>query len=806
MANSTTQLDTEQFLSEFLPYPNHTPTQSNLAQNPFDALRNANDMPESDVSQLLIAAVNEHCLAPGSKLSQYKTFDSSSADAKYSSTSAAIFRSRDVPEGALPLGVDQIASMEFWSHRRGIDPFDHHIDGAPEKARKRLFDEISSVSELVFATQQRMFLFMLLVIGRSFRLLRWDRAGVATTPCIDYFEHPDTLCDILWRLAHVDNNALGFDPSATRLCPADVDFLRMDIASLPDPTDTSHEERQLEENKVQGSFVFAYVRSLFRTSLERDWPRYRVQVPGAGCPREYLVGRPVFRASNMVGRGTRGYVALDCKTGRFVWLKDAWRASYVITETEGDILRKLNDAGVKNVPTLVCHGDIPNQATVTGDLWERQLSLLSPSRRSPSRSSSSTPSNSPASPGSNKRKRKETAPDSESLPRPNATAKSDCPLRQHKHYRIVVEEVCMPLRDFQYGRQLLLVVLDCLQGKSNAATKAKTQLLHRDISGGNILIYPRVRRDKDGENPQMVWSGVLADWELAKPIDTVEAASKATQEERMGTYQYMSVNLLNHITKPVEIPDELESFFHVLVYYSVRYLRSNCSCIQSWIDNYFYKYLGPGRTGACGQKSYAIEATGELRALMFGDPFAFRSPMDAVLAAILKSLKACYRIMYYNDAQAAAPAPCREVSPSPEEREPPTAGPSNPVDTDTDIDPAVIAQWEADWEAETLIDPGPTAEEHKLAARLDDHGFMIAFLARQIGNLYWSCDDRIPRAEAATSECKTKDAEAAPPPAAPSSNKHQRTAERNVSLPARLHTSTRRTRTRPRSHPVRMRR
>ena len=329
----------------------------------------------------------------------------------------------------------------------------------------------------------------------------------------------------------------------------------------------------------------------------------------------------------------------------------------------------------------------------------------------------------------------------------------------------------------------------------------------------------------------MIWSGILGDWELAKPIDTVEAASKATQEERMvgrlttlaqflddinvneraqqGTYQYMSVNLLNHITKPVAIPDELESFFHVLVYYSVRYLRSNLTCIQSWIDNYFYKYLGPGRTGACGQKSYAIESTGELRVSMCGDPLTFRSPMDAVLASILKSLKARYDAMYYDASQAAAPPPVPDPKASslPSSCEPPAAAPSEPFNPAfAGIDPAVLAQWEADWDAETLTVPGPTEEERKLAARLDDHGFMLALLARQVGNPYWSSDDRVPKAksEVAPPECKVKDAEedALGPP----SSKRRRTAERNASLPARLHASTRRARPRPRTHPIRVRR
>ncbi len=40
--------------------------------------------------------------------------------------------------------------------------------------------------------------------------------------------------------------------------------------------------------------------------------------------------------------------------------------------------------------------------------------------------------------------------------------RSDSPLRRHKHYRLVVEEVALPLSEFQFGRQLVSVVKDCV--------------------------------------------------------------------------------------------------------------------------------------------------------------------------------------------------------------------------------------------------------------------------------------------------------------------------------------------------------
>ncbi|PIL32481.1 hypothetical protein GSI_05184 [Ganoderma sinense ZZ0214-1] len=544
----------------------------------------------------------------------------------------------------------------------------------------------------------------------------------------------------------------------------------------------------------------------------------------------------------MFGRGTLGYVAYDCKTCGFVWLKDAWRASYMLAETEGDVLRKLNDSRVQYVPTLVCDGDVRDQTTVTADWWEQMHPDPSTSVRPPpslASSSSSATLASSASPGSRKRKRGDatsTCTSRRSRWSPGVTMHSDCPLRRHKHYRLVVEEVCMPLKSFQYGRQLVSVVLDCLRAHYQAAIYPKTRLLHCDISDGNILICPKIRRDKNGENPMVVWTGILSDWELSKPVDTQDTASRATQADRMGTYEFMSVNLLNRIAQPVKISDELESFFHVLVYYAVRHLRSNCTGVASWIDNYFHRYAGPERMLTCGQKSYAIEVTGRLQIRSPDRPLVFDSPLDDVLATILESLHAHYKVAQYDLAKA---PPSPSSSPPPPLR-PETTPPSPPalpilvreLDFD-DVDDAQLAQWEAELEAGPR-DDSPTAEDRALARNVAGHRFVLDLLLRTLRDPRWCADDRIPIPRVAdpnpdtgcgaspTADLNLKpgagseeDAELANEQGPPSkSSKRQRTSgpdsKRNASLPvpgpARLRASARRSRTNARTLPIRARR
>ncbi|EJF56420.1 hypothetical protein DICSQDRAFT_174936 [Dichomitus squalens LYAD-421 SS1] len=680
-----------------------------------------------------------------------------------------------------------------------------------------IYDELSSSVELLFTAQHRVFLFMILVMGRRFRILRWDRAGVISTPPVDYFEQPTIACDYLYHLCRLGDDSLGFDPTATRLRPNDVDFLRMDVAALPDAKDVDHSERDLSEGDVREPFTFAYIRSLFRTSLDCDWPRHRLVVQDGGQKHDYLVGKPTFHASGTMGRGTRGYVAYECSSRRFVWLKDAWRASYKITDREGDILAKLNAAKVTNVPTLVCHGDVNNQTTITADWWERQSSLLSrhASRAGSSRSSSNTSSD-PISLSGRKRKRAEdamvrTLPMQSDGSMPHAIAETTGPLRQHTHYRVVMAEVCLPLKIFQYGQQLVSIVLDCIRAHHQVSVKPTLRLLHCDISSGNILIYPKVIRDEDGTNPWMVWTGILSDWEMSKPIDAQEAPSGATRANRMstkGTYQFMSVNLLSDLSKPVKVSDELESFLHVLLYYSVRYLQSNCSSVTGFIKGYFDTYAGPDCQYTCGQKSVTMQSSGVLQIQRPYMPLQFFSPMDNILITMVKCFAAHYKVLDH-EARKARP-----------HRPPPRCDPPSPRDDgdklavlpDSNESGSGIA--DVDWDNldDDLLDSIPTPEELQLASKVTTHDFMLDYLAEILHHQRWRLGDRItpappPETSGAKLDGDSLRRSVAIPTETSTGNKRLRTKgpERGVSLPARLHSSTRRSRPRPRTLPMRAR-
>ncbi|CDO70148.1 hypothetical protein BN946_scf184315.g2 [Trametes cinnabarina] len=651
MAHKAVRLEVEEFLQHFLKAPGSSSSDMppTLDFNPFAEISKADEMQESEISKAFVEAVNNHNLAPGLKMS----LSEQRPDLKEADTlkvDAAFFRPGAVPTDGRPHWEDQMVPVEFKAHDTAKDPYDDREAGtvdADAETRKQVRGQIISYAEKVFEYQHRTSLIFLIVVGRRFRLSRWDRSGTIVTRAVDYVEHPHVLCDMLWYMGHLSDEALGLDPTARRITRGSDDYKRMYLASLAVSTDVNHEEATLYA-PIPKHAVFAYVRTMFRKSLVPTFPYYRLEVPAEGRMRSFLVGKPNFQAPGMAGRGTRGYVALDAETGRFVWLKDAWRTHYEFVEQEGSVLAQLRAAHVPNVPTLVCHGDILDQATETPIWWERKHPPQFPEPSLPSEcafatsqgpvaSSSRTLVNpKPVSSKGTKRGASEMEDD--------GNDREECPLRRHRHYRLVVEEVGMRLVEFQHGRQLVQVILDCVNAHKLAVAQAN--IMHRDISGGNILILPRnVIHPKNGKLV-MKWKGLLVDWELSKPTGKA-SLPRPRQPERTGTWQFMSAAVLSDHDKAIEISDELESFFHVTLYYAVRYLRSNCSDVGAFIESYFDAYTVENDVYHCGEKKSAAMSDGKLKADSSGTPLAFGSRLDQFFQKALIWFKGLYTVKAY---------------------------------------------------------------------------------------------------------------------------------------------------------------
>ncbi|KAI0707442.1 hypothetical protein C8T65DRAFT_535227, partial [Cerioporus squamosus] len=110
--------------------------------------------------------------------------------------------------------------------------------------------------------------------------------------------------------------------------------------------------------------------------------------------------------------------------------------------------------------------------------------------------------------------------------------------------------------------------------------------MHGDVSEGNMLIYPHVRRTDDGKYG-VHWQGMLSDWEFARHSSQPRVLGR--QPVLQGTWHFLSAYRLMNQDEPTTIPDELESFVHVLVYGAVIRVQSNicASSIKHFMEYYF---------------------------------------------------------------------------------------------------------------------------------------------------------------------------------------------------------------------------
>ncbi|KAI1786097.1 hypothetical protein LXA43DRAFT_79682 [Ganoderma leucocontextum] len=649
--------------------------------------------------------------------------------------------------------------------------------------RKEVRGQITTYSELLQLIQHRVALFMLLILGRRFRLLRWDRAGVIVTKSIDYFNDPDPLCDFLWRISHLSDAALGFDPSAIRLFDSDPEWADMTqrAIALESDLDSTPRVLALDELPLPGPgverpyFVFDYVRKMFAESIaDSRWPRFKLRVSAnSGKTRDFLVGKPVFSANGAVGRATHGYVAVDCQTGRFVWLKDSWRAAYEGVEQEGLILQRLNaEPKIKDVPTLVCHGDVFGQRTITAAWWEKANPVAS--SNAPSTPPEHGKESEPAAPvhssqlgtmdgprGVKREREDESSDTSVDQTSDVSEFRVECPIRHHQHYRFVVEEVGMPLKRFQSAPQLVYILLDCLSTHQLAVTCPNLQILHRDISDANIVILPKIATAR-GNQSILNWTGILTDWETSKPMD-MQPRARARQPEHTGNWQFTSANLLNH-AKGVKIPDELESIFLILVYYSIRYLKSSIpdrEAVATFLDEVFDCFTVKNGAVKCGQRKHTLMGNGQLEYYLpqHGlQKVTFNgSPLDYLISESLTRFSANYKVMKY-DAWVA------QMSKQPAEEAPLPPVIYNGVElvfvldkhAELDDDPQAAKYEAALGPAPSALLTGdtpsePTGGDRELAADVWGHRWMAWMFRRSLKMAGWESvvrvkRDRVPRA------------------------------------------------------------
>ncbi|KAI0350366.1 hypothetical protein OH77DRAFT_1431105 [Trametes cingulata] len=396
---------------------------------------------------------------------------------------------------------------------------DFALDTHPliDQLERRLGLHIAFAAE-IFARQHRRFLFSMSVSGSSARLFRWDRAGCVVSEAFDIRERPEPLIEFLWRFAQTSQAGRGHDPTVSAVTAQEEILFRDTIRG--------HVRTQLEiEGDVLDKAVTAHYQPGQVTAIHVHSPS---PTRSGWTVDRFITSRPVVSPLSLESRGTRGYWAVCARTRRMVFLKDTWRTRSS-EELEGDIVQQLNELGVRNVPGLVVHGDVPDdveampesvrgfQSTDThrfmGEPWVSRID------------------------------------------------DKDIYVSKLRHYRIVTDTAGYDLKNIRGTQELLHATYDAFQAMRDAL--AKDSRIHRDISAGNIILYKEPGSD--------IRRGYLVDWEAS---DLIDDTGEALHRGRAGTWEFLSMRMLEPEQKDGKhtFQDDMEAMLYVVLYCALLYL------------------------------------------------------------------------------------------------------------------------------------------------------------------------------------------------------------------------------------------
>jgi hypothetical protein len=216
-----------------------------------------------------------------------------------------------------------------------------------------------------------------------------------------------------------------------------------------------------------------------------------VSVPNSGRVNDhYVIEAPFATISLPTGRATRTFIAYDIHRNKRVFLKDSWRIDVYGVLKEGETYTKLQDKEVPYIARCSNSGDIGDD---TYHRTQAHLLVKEDWVTSPKRAFEFTP---------------------------------------HRHYRIVLDTIGIPLERFKCSWDMVRAIRDGLTGEffgswnvcftlmdgvttlAHKAAYDSCGILHRDISPSNILIL-----EGNGSNDA---GGLLIDWDLCKDVNLTE--------------------------------------------------------------------------------------------------------------------------------------------------------------------------------------------------------------------------------------------------------------------------------------------
>ncbi|VDC07238.1 unnamed protein product [Peniophora sp. CBMAI 1063] len=461
-----------------------------------------------------------------------------------------------------------------------------------------------------FGRQSRTAVTSILILENWARLLRYDHAGVVVSERFDWRANDgELLAEFLSRLEHGTPQEEGIDDSVGDLS-----------AFGGEDSEVVKDARKAMQEFSDGMIAVPITDDAPLRSVE-CWDDSQLGDDGLPMSRTLIATQPLGLNFSIVGRYTVSFIGYDAEKRCAYWVKDSWPINDPEFTKEGEIYKRLKDAGVPHLAEIECAGEVR---------WKANKAV------------------------------QRTRTDEFAKEGWSGLTANIHPL---SHYRILFKDIGRPVSKFKSTQQLVTALSHAIKAHSVAYEKA--HVLHRDISPNNILI----KRNGDG---------MLIDWDLALLYGNLPK-DMANRRPRMlwrtGTWAFLSISLLKKpFSKTHELCDDLESFFWVLLYVVLRYRYGPVKWLESASDGTFQQYMlelfesksidGSGITiGGTQKELFLMGAPGQLSETEFvtmkdvsrkGMP----APLRELLVALRQEWNKFYQAMNAPD-QAALDAAAR---------------------------------------------------------------------------------------------------------------------------------------------------
>ena len=226
----------------------------------------------------------------------------------------------------------------------------------------------------VFDDQHRISTYAVYVWRRLARLCYFDCGGAIISEEFDWTTPDSPLHDFMWKVAHMKDTDLGYDPTVTAATDEEAKEFK-DMAENP----AVHEKIRefVKQATAPGQPIYKVEIVPMAAPPDEGFPddpfppppspdpslpadvQHSPELPVAPKAQQFLIGKAHFSSNSLVGQCTRGYIAYDIVGHRLCFLMDSWRP-YVPNRTRPEhlVLQRMARLGVTGIPTLICGGDV----------------------------------------------------------------------------------------------------------------------------------------------------------------------------------------------------------------------------------------------------------------------------------------------------------------------------------------------------------------------------------------------------------------------------------------------------------------